>query len=129
MANSNDLTTVSIRVPYQIREIVAEACYHTDVSLSAFMGDAAVSAASVVERGKNLRLPPEWLEFIPRPKIMTTITVSVDELKVTQWAAKRMMLNHTQFVVWAITLAALGSLGEREAMSILRRIAEELQDQ
>lgn len=129
MADRSDLTTVSIRIPYQIRELVAEACYHTDVSLSAFMGDAAIAAAGVIERGKNLKLPPEWLEFIPRPKIMTTITISVEDLQTTKWAAKRMMLNHTQFVVWAITLFALGSLGEKKAKSILTRIEGELQDQ
>jgi len=117
-----NLSTLSIRVPKQLRDIISAACYETEKSRAEFISSTgAMAAKGVVGRGKNLKLIPEWFELQSDNRKMMTITIYPDDLELTKKAASRMMIPHTRFILWAVVLQSLHILGEKKVRQISRK--------
>jgi len=124
---SDSVTTLSIRVPRQMREIITAACNRTQMSRAQFIASCATEAANgIFNSGKSLKLLPEWFEPDERDRKMVTITMYPQDLELTQAAAKRMMIPHTRFILWAVSLISLHELGKKSAKEIHARVRKEL---
>jgi len=122
-----NLSTLSIRVPRHLREIIAEACSETEQSRAEFISSTgAAAAAGVTEKGKNLKLLPEWFNLNDADRKMMTITMYPQDLELTKQAASRMMIPHTRFILWAVVLVSISVLGKDRVEKIGRRVAKAL---
>ncbi len=128
MTAAPNTSTLSIRVPRQLREIIASACEETAQSRASFIAQTGEQAAAgVLSHGKSLRLIPEWFKLNEKDRRMMTVTMSPDALELTKQAAHKMgMIPHTRFILWAVVLVALKELGQQEVEKLSRRVAKEL---
>lgn len=120
--------SLSIRVPRQLREIIAEVCSDEGQSRAQFIAQTGAQAAEgVLSHGKSLRLIPDWFALNEDDRRMMTITLDPDDLELTKQAAHRMgMIPHTRFVLWAVTLVALKALGQKRIEQVSRRVVKEI---
>ncbi len=125
-ANSN-VATLSIRVPRLMREIIAEACDQTDMSRAEFIASGATDAATgIFSSGRSLKLLPEWFSNDERDRKMVTITMYPKDLELTKRAAKRMMIPHTRFILWAASLISMHILDKSVVQAITAGVADSL---
>ena len=123
-----NLSTLSIRVSRQLREIIAAACTEIAQSRAEFISSTgAMAAQGVLKSGKCLKLLPDWFKLNGEERKMMTITMYPDDLTLTKEAANSMgMIPHTRFILWAVTLVALDALGQKEVEKISRRVVRDL---
>ncbi len=123
-----NVSTLSIRVPRQLREIIATVCQETGQSRAEFISSTgAMAAKGVIKSGKCLKLLPKWFKLNGEERKMMTITMYPDDLELTKKAAGKMgMIPHTRFILWAVVLVSLAELGQKEVEKISRRVAKTL---
>jgi len=124
-----NVSTLSIRVPRQLREIIAEACNETEESRAEFISANGAAGAAGVLKGKNMKLLPEWFELNKSDRRMMTITIDPDDLELTKKASGRMMIPHTRFILWAVVLVSIAQLGKKKVQQVSRRVAKEIRDE
>lgn len=126
-----NVSTLSIRVPRQLREIIAAACEETDQSRAEFISSTgAMAAKGVLKSSKCLKLLPDWFKLNGDERKMMTITMYPEDLELTKSAAGKMgMIPHTRFILWAVVLMSLATLGQKEVEKISRRVVKTLKEE
>jgi hypothetical protein len=128
MTATAGVATLSIRAPLQLRYLIAEACAQTEISRAEYVASAAVAFAKGIAEGKAPAPIPEWFDVDERDRRMMTITLYPEDLELTkEIALKRLMIPHTRFVLWAVTLMALNDLGKTKAKKIVHAAAADLE--
>jgi hypothetical protein len=128
MTATAGVETLSIRVPLQLRYLIAEACNQTKISRAEYIASSATAFAKGIAEGNRPSILPEWFDPDERDRRMMTITLYPSDLENTKAAAKRLMIPHTRFVLWAVTLMTLHDLGKSKVKKLVKQAATDLDE-